>query len=189
MSHLGTRLLADRFADSDEGVNSIVQELATVLYGSDALPADEVTVYDDTRHLWVAQDIAPDDDPEIEYPLIRLVTMNVQYESGIPAVHSSGARTVNGEISVMVQLLLKDPNDSVLGDGMYWLRAMRGVVVRLDDPTNEAARTFGGIQLRPATSIAQGKPEPPKGSTLVSPGALLLTYPFIETVPLPLSLH
>jgi hypothetical protein len=87
---------------------------------------------------------------------------------------------------VVAQLLLRDSDaDDVVAGGMYLLRAMRGVIARFDDPASEAARTALGIQLEPATSITQAKIEAPLGENITSPGALLITYPFIETVPLP----
>lgn len=190
MSHMGTRLLALRFEDADEGLDSIVQEMTGVLQGGDPLPGGSTSIYDDTRHGWVAQGTAPSDDPLITYPLVRLMTMGVDYTAGVADVQSTGARTVSGTLRVMVQLILQgDDLDGLTAEGMYRLRAMRGVIARFDDPTNKDARSFGGVELRPSTSIAQAKVDAPLGDTLVSPGAFLITYPFIETVPLPLSLH
>lgn len=192
MSHLGTRLLALRFEDADEGIDSIIQEMTGVLQGGDALPVGATSIYDDTRHGWVAQSQGPvpSDDPVITFPLVRLKTMGVDYTAGVADVQSTGARTVSGTLRVMVQLILQgDDLDGLTAEGMYRLRAMRGVIARIDDPTNDTARTFGGVQLRPSTSIAQAQVDAPLGDTLISPGAFLITYPFIETVPLPLSLH
>lgn len=192
MSHLGTRLIAQAFADPDEGVNSIVQELASVLHGTDPLPDASITVYDDTRHGWVARGMTPTGDMGIDFPCIVVMTMGVDYDSGVAAIQSTGARTVNGTLRVAAQLILQDPETSdAVTAAMYWLRAMRGVIARFDDPKHydAEAHQFGGIALQPCTSISQGKLDAPPGDTLISPGAFMLTYPILETVPLPMSLH
>lgn len=192
MSHLGTRLIADAFADADEGVNSIVQEMTSVLHDGDPLPDAEITVYDDTRDGWVARGMTPMVDMGIDFPCIVVSTMGVDYESGVPAIQSTDARTVEGTLRVMAQLILQDvETGGGVAAGMYWLRAMRGVIARFDDPEHydSLVHQFGGIALQLCASISQGKVAAPLGDTLISPGAFMLTYPILETVPLPLSLH
>lgn len=187
MSHLGTRLLSERMADDDEGVNVIAQEVP--LHGTDAAPP-EVTIYDDTQDDWVMRGMVPLIDQGIEFPCIRLMTLGVEYEAGV-AQEGTDVRFVAGTLRVGVQLILRDDDetrDAAIA-GMYLLRAIRGVISRFDDPANQSAREFGGIRLDPSLSISQGKMEGQLGETLVSPGAFIVTYPFLETVPLPLSLH
>jgi hypothetical protein len=191
MSHLGTRLLADRFADPDEGLNSLVQEMTEVVYPGDALPDTPVTIYDDTRHPLVCNVMAPlgdlsDDD--VQYPCIRLITLGVDSPS-TATEQSTGAVTVKPTLRIAAQLLLRDSEDARASDGMYLLRAMRGVLYRFDDPANEAARTACGTRLYPSISCSQGKIDAPLGDNITSPGTLILTFPVEETVPLPLSLH
>lgn len=188
MSHLGVRLLATRFADASEGVNAIVQELSVALHDGDPLPPD-VAVYNDTRDAWVMLGIAPDDDPLVVFPCIRLRTLGVDYTAGVCQQWSTGAYTRSGTLRVVAELLFRAiDTEAAAVAGMYLLRAMGGVIARFDDPSSEAYRTFGGIQLQPSVAITQGTPEAKAGDSLVCPGALLITYPFIETVPLPLSL-
>lgn len=193
MSHLAARLIADAFADSDEGVNSILGEMTGVLFTGDALPDESISVYNELDHGWVSRGMVPDVDDSsttVAFPMIVVRCDGVQYESGVPTIQSSGAHTIGGTVSLSAQLILRD-NETVNAAvaGLYILRAMRGVITRYDDPDNLSDRTVEGIQLTMCTSISQGKLDAKLGETLVSPGALLLSYDFIETVPLPLSLH
>lgn len=188
MSHLGVRLLADRFADEDEGVNAITQELAAVLHGGDPLPPD-VSIYSDTRDAWVMLGIAPTEDMGVEFPCIRLRTLGVDYTGGVCQLQSTGAVTRSGTLRVVAELLFRAADtEAAAVAGMYLLRSMGSVIARFDDPASESYRTFGGIQLAPSTACTQGTPDAKAGDDLVCPGALLITYPFTETVSLPLSL-
>lgn len=193
MSHLGTRLLADRFADSDEGVNSIIQE--TPLHNDDPMPDTTVSVYNDTQHGWVSRGMIPleaDTSASVSFPMIVVTTQSVEYDSAIPTVESTDARTVRGTLRVIAQLVLRenDTADAAIA-GLYLIRAMRGVVARFDDPVNYdiAAKRACGIQLVMCTSVSQGRVDAKLGDTLVSCAALMLSYDFLETVPLPISLH
>jgi hypothetical protein len=51
VSHLGTRLLADRLADDAEGVNIVATYVPR--NDDDTLLPRTVRIYDDTRHGWV----------------------------------------------------------------------------------------------------------------------------------------
>lgn len=187
MSHLGTRLVALAFDDEDEGIDAVVEQLVSsgCLHGNDAGPSPGITIYDDTRHGWVARGVAPSEDQGIDFPCVRVMTMSVSYASGTPASQPTSARTVSGTLQVVAQLLLREQDtEDAASVGMYLLRAMRGVIAVFDHPQNYNDRVIGGIRLEPASSITQSKIDAPLGETIVSPGAFLITYPFTESVPL-----
>lgn len=188
MSHLGTRLFANRLADPDEGLDSIVQELAAVLHDGDPLPDVSVTIYDDTREPWVQRKMAPTIDMGIVYPCVRVVTLGVDYND-TATERPSGARTRSGTLKIAVQLLLNGANESDPSTGMYLIRALGGVLARFDDPASEEDREACGIRLEPSSASAQAAPDWPLGDNVVSPGTLMISFPIIETLPLPLSLH
>lgn len=192
MSHLGTRLLADRFADADEGVNAVIAAMNPVLHDGDPSPDEAIAIYSDTRDSWVARGLSPTaDDPVITFPMIRVLTLGVEYDSGIPQSDSSGTFVISGTLRIVAQPILQDDDTArATAAGMYILRAMRNVVIRWDDPNNLGSRSVGGIRLWPALQtggVTQAKIDAPLGDTLVSPGALFLTYRFEETVLLPLA--
>jgi hypothetical protein len=183
MSHVSVRLLADRFADAEHGVNAIAAHVPR--FTGDEIPP-EVAIYDETRHGWVARGQVPREDVLITFPCFILFLQSIVYESGIPADTDTGARIVKGTATIVAQLLVRDVDTEMAAAmGMYLLRAGRGVLVRFDDPqlTPDPDREACAMRLFPATSVQQGQLKAPAEDTVVSPGALVITYPFIETVP------
>jgi hypothetical protein len=183
VSHLGTRLFADRFKDADVGLAAVVPLLASVLHGRDALPPPTVTVYDDTRDLRICSTIADLPERGVSYPCIRFLTVGVDYADTNPTQDASGAWMTSGTLQLGAQLLLRDDdNRNAATDGMYLLRAMRNVALFFNAaPTDE--RSACGITLLPTMNIRQGKIDTVLGDALVSPGSLLITAPFFESVP------
>jgi hypothetical protein len=185
MSHVIVRMLADRFADTNEGIDAVA---ATVpRFDGDEIPP-EVTVYDETRTGWVARRKAPregDADPEIEYPCVVVYLQSASMSAGVPELESTGARVVTGTATVVAQLLMDDVDtEQAIKSGQYLLRAMRGVVHRFDDPSNQDDRTACYTEVGAADSIQQSNVTAFVEDSICSPGALLLSYPFKETVPL-----
>jgi hypothetical protein len=130
VSHLGTRLFADRFKDADVGLAAVVPLLASVLHGRDALPPPTVTVYDDTRDLRICSTIADLPERGVSYPCIRFLTVGVDYADTNPTQDASGTWMTSGTLQLGAQLLLRDDdNRNAATDGMYLLRAMRNVAL------------------------------------------------------------
>lgn len=188
MSHLGTRLLADALASTDYGIDAVLAKLAEggCLHGSDPAPTGSVSVYDDTRDGWVARGLAPEQNTEgVSYPCVRVMTLGVDYSSGTPATESTNARTIRGTLQVALQLLLvENDTEDASRDGMYLLRAIRGVIACFDHHETYAARVACGLRLEPATGIRQGNISAPVGDTIMSPGGFVISYPFTEEVPI-----
>lgn len=183
MSHLATRLFAERFKDADVGIPAVVPLLRNVLYGADALPPDAVTIYDDTRDLRICSTIAELPESGVLYPCIRFITVGVDYADSNPVQQADGTWTTSGTLQLAAQLLLRaQEKRNAASDGMYLLRAMRGVALFFNASPSEE-RSACGITLLPSMGIRQGKVDSVLGDTLVSPGALLIAAPFVESVP------
>lgn len=188
MSHLGTRLVADALASTVYGIDMVLAKLAegACLHGGDPSPAAGITVYDDTRDGWVARGMAPSTDIDgVTYPCVRVMTLGVDYTSGTPDTQSTDARTVSGTLQVALQVLLvENDTEDAAKAGMYYLRAIRGVIACFDHPETYADRITCGVRLAPATAIRQAQIKSDLGDTIVSPGAFIISYPFTETVPI-----
>lgn len=179
MSHLGTRLIADRLASPTDGIAAFVALLTPVLDVGDVLPTQTVTVVDDTRHDVFAG--LPDD--STAYPLVRVLTTSVDYQPIRPS--AADQWVLEGTLSVAVQLLLREGDEAQsAADGMYLLQAMRGALIALSQADATPDRTRPGVQLQPHATLRQGQVDAPVGDLLVSPGSYLLTYPFVESIPL-----
>jgi hypothetical protein len=190
VSHASVRILAIRLDSTAEGVNAVALQSDMPRFDDglnpDAAPPN-VFVYDETRHPFVARRVMPKRDVgAVNYPCIIVFLQAIQYDSYVPKVQSTGARTIEGRATIVAQLLLNDSETELaVCDGMYLLRAMRGAIILFDQPGNEDERTAVGVRLSPCESIVQALIEAPEGDSILSPGSLVLTYPFIETVPLP----
>lgn len=181
MSHVGVRLLATQLADATNGVNAMAALVPRL--GTDAAPPT-LTIYNETQHGWVARGQVPKPQTGVVFPCVIVYAQAVQYDSGVPDTQDV-ARTIEGTLTVVCQLLLTESHtETAVQDGMYLLRALRGAVLWLDDPNNDTLRTGAHTQLRPSMSVQQGQLDAPVGDTIVSGGALVIQYPFIETTPL-----
>jgi hypothetical protein len=187
VSHVAVRLLADRFADAEEGIDQVSAQVPRFV-GDEVPPT--VAVYDETRHPWVSRGAIPrgtdGDEEQISFPCIIIFKQNAAYDPGIARDHSGG-RFSTGRVTVAVQVLLQDvetANAATLG--MYLLRAARGVVFRFEEPglTTDDDRTACYTRILAADSIQEGQLKAFVDDFTVSPGALLITYPFTESVPL-----
>lgn len=177
MSHIGTRIVADRLANPTLGIAALVTLLVDVLDVGDALPAGTVSVIDDTRGSVFAA--LPDD--ATSYPLVRVVTQDVNY--GVIQPSAVGPWTRPGALTLGVQLLLRETTrEQSAEDGMYLLRAIRDALSLFSAaPSSERERC--GVQLQPHSSMRQGAVDAPLGDLLESPGSYLVTYPFVESIP------
>lgn len=187
MSHVAVRMLADRLADPDEGVNAMAAFVPR--FDGAELPP-EVTIYDETRTGWVAKGTIPrgedGDEERISFPCVIVFLQQGSHESGV-ARDSAGGRYVQGTLSIIAQLVMHEVDTELAAShGMYLLRAIRGVILRYDDPevTSLDDRTACGTTLYPATSVSQGQIKAFNEDHVVSPGAIVVTQPFYETVPL-----
>jgi hypothetical protein len=157
--------LADRFADADEGVNSIVQEMTGVLHDGDPLPSD-ASPCTTTRATdgW------------------RAARRPCRSGSSFPASDCGRwasttnracrksprhARDVSGTLRVAVQLILQESDTAdAAAIGMYLLRAMRGVIARFDDPSNyKTCANSAAFACELATSISARGRSTPRSAT------------------------
>lgn len=184
MSNIVTRLFADHLKDPDYGVAAIVGMMGPLLYPGDALPdVSSLTIADETRDAWV-KTLAPDEDPAITYPAIRVVTVDLSEVAGVADQQSTGARTLTPTVRIAAQLILRDSETSALSDAMYLLRALRASWAVWDDPRLLETKTQYGVSILPTLSRSTGRLDTPLGSNMVSPGAVMGTIPYLETLPL-----
>lgn len=183
MSHLATRLFADRFADAAAGLPAFVPLLRSVLHGKDALPDLPQKIFDDTRDPKVCSMVAPLPDSGMPYPCVRVITVSVDYTDANPLQDESGTWFTSGTAQIAAQIIMRERDAATAATaGMYLLRAMRGVAMYFNvAPVEE--RTACGITLLPTMGIRQGQVSAPLGDKIVSPGALLITAPFTESLP------
>lgn len=189
MSHIAVRILANRLADPDEGINAVVGMDLPIDEG-DSAPGD-VRVYSelDRNQGWVARRKVPQPDSEtskrIEWPCVVVYMVSLSDAGGVAQSLSTGARATEGSVTLAAQVLMRNSDTECVATlGMYLLRALRGVVHRFNDPAVLAERTALGTQLLLATAMQQGGVQAFSEDSVYSPGAILVTYSFVETVPL-----
>jgi hypothetical protein len=181
------RMLAERLDDPDEGINAVLLGSDLPIDDGDDLPGT-VRVYNELDHPFVARRKIqqPEDETvgKVEFPCVVVYMDTLGDPAGV-ASDSSDGRWIQGVVPIMAVLLMQDA-DTHLGvrQGMYLLRAMRGVVHRFNNPAALEARTRCGTQLLLATSIQQGNVAAFNEDTVMSPGALRVVYTYLETVPL-----
>lgn len=183
MSHIGVRIVANWLNNGTYGVNAVAAAIPRD--GSDAAP-DQVHVYDETRNGWVARNEVPRPAGTlVQFPAVIVFLRDSQAAAGVPESQDTGARTVDGSITVVAQLLLqKSATETAVMQGMYLLRAVRNSLMQLNDPSRDTARTLTGVRLMPADSIHQGQLDAPVGDNVLSAGALMIQYPTIEVTAL-----
>jgi hypothetical protein len=186
VSHVAVRMLADRLADADEGVNAISAFVPR--FTGDEVPP-EVTIYDATRTGWVARGKVPKgedgDEEQISFPCVVVFLQQGNYESGV-ARDASGGRYTQGVVTLIAQLIMHEADTELAAShGMYLLRAIRGVVLRYGDPeaTTNTQRTECGTMLMPVTATSIGGVNAFNEDHVVSPGAVFVTQPILETAP------
>ena len=181
MSHLAARIVADHLADAVEGVNAIAALVPRD--GADPLPPT-VSVYDETRHGWVAHDLVPQKDAagsEISFPFVAVSVQGANYAGGIPTATAEGAQLEDGDsVTVGVKLVLRDTDTEVAAvAAMYLMRAIRNSLLVLDAPDHQATRTRCGVRLEQSNRVTQGRVLSPAEDVLSDP-VLLITYPLSE---------
>lgn len=188
MSNIVTRLFADQLRHPDYGVAAIVGMMGPILYPGDGLPdVSNLLIADETRDAWVMNGMAPSDDPLITYPLIRVMALDQSESGGVPQMQSTGAETDAPTVRVAAQVIMRSTSKSALSDAMYLLRAVRAVVALWDHPEFLPARTKCGVSIYPSVSRSTGQIKAPLGDNMIAPGAVLVTFPYLETVPFTLS--
>lgn len=187
MSHIGVRIVANWLADATYGVNAIAAVVPRD--GSDPQP-DAVHVYDETRHGWVARNEAPRGDGVVQFPAVAVVLQKGQFDGAVPDSQDTGARTVDGQITVIVQLLLqKSATETAVAQAMYLVRAIRNSLLQLNDPSRDAQRTLTGIRLTPTDGVLQGRLDAPVGDNVLAAAALMVTYATTEVTALTLDVN
>lgn len=187
MSHIAVRMLADRLDDPEEGINAVLDSVP-IVDGDKSAP--EVRIYNETQHGWVARRKfpPPSDAPltDVEYPCIIVFKVDLSDVAGIAGNESTGGRSTIGTVRVAAQLIMRnvDTEESVTA-AMYLLRALRWVVHRYNAPSELANRTLVDTQLDAATSIAESGVQAFEDDSVLSPGGVVITYPYKESVPLP----
>jgi hypothetical protein len=182
VSHIATRIVANALTHPTRGVNAIAARMP--LDDGDATPP-LVTVYDETRDGWLLAGQVPVQDSGISFPCITVTIQKALTDGGPADTQSTGARTVDGSVSLIVQLLFQDSNlNRAAAAGMYVMRAIRNSLVWLDENDNDAARTLLGFRLMPASTVPQGQAETPPGDNMISIGAFALVYDTVETTDL-----
>lgn len=183
MSHIGVRIVANWLRDTVYGVNAITAIIPRD--GADPAPT-VVHIYDETRHGWVARNEVPRPTGGlVQFPAVVVFLQNGRIDTGVPDDQSTGARTVDGTLSIAVQLLMeKSATELAATEAMYTLRAIRNSLLQLNDPSRDAQRTLTGVRLEPATDCQQGQLDAPLGETILSAGAFILQYPTVEVTAL-----
>lgn len=160
MEHEIVRLIADALADTDHGVGAVLAQVPRS--SGDALPATP-PIYDETRHDFAALEEMPDELPEgVEFPCL-VVTMgqgSVTFDPARPRP-SKGREEMNPpsplqnapsnhefEAAVNVHYFTKDSSAaSARRAARYVLRAVRGAVAVLWDPSRIADREMNKVKL------------------------------------------
>lgn len=187
MSHIAVRILANRLDDPDEGINAVLLGSDLPIDDGDELPGT-VRVYNELDHGWVGRRKIqqPEDETigKVEFPCVLVYMDPLNDPAGIAADGEDG-RFINGTVPLLAVILIQNADTEVgVQHGMYLLRALRGVVHRFNDPAVLAERTRCGTQLLIATSMQQGNVTAFNEDTVMSPGAIRITYLYAETVPL-----
>lgn len=184
MSHVAVRIVADWLAGASDGVNACAALVPR--FAGDPAP-NQVTVYDETRHDWVARSRLPHPDHKaVSYPAVLVQSLDASFTGDLPQPTPDGANLVNGEITLVIQLVQRDPNTEVaMTEAMYLLRAIRDSLILLNHGVHAASRTQCGVTLYPpADGVRIGRIESPLGDA-VSTSAVVVTYPTFEATAIP----
>lgn len=182
--HLAARIIADHLKSLTEGVNAVAALVPRD--GADPAPP-AVTVYDETRHGWVAHDLVPHKEAagtEIVFPFVAVSIQGANYAGGIPVATAEGAQINDGEtdsVTVGVKLVMRHTDTEVDAvAAMYLLRAIRNSLLVLDAPDHLNNRTRCGVRLEQSSRVTQGRVLSPTEDVISDP-VLLVTYPVTET--------
>lgn len=184
MSHVGIRIVADWLAGASNGVNTLAALVPRFV--GDPAPA-VATVYDETRHGWVARNQVPGPETKaIATPAVIVQSLTSVFGAHLPQPLPEGGNFLEGELTIVVQLLQRDDDtEKAVTEAMYLLRAIRDSLVLLNAGANEAARTACGVRLRPPPEgVRIGRIESPLGDA-VSSSAVLVSYPTFEATATP----
>lgn len=146
------RMIADRFADAAEGVNAHLAALPRDV--GDAIPPN-VTVYDETRHGWVARSQAPRTDAGVVFPALTVAIEDPVEFDGDPQYSGlANERFEDVDVSVAVRLFVQNVDtEEGTEDAYYTLRAIRGCLKDFMKGEYVAARTRNSVRINQCTGM------------------------------------
>lgn len=184
MSHTAVRIVADWLANTTYGVDAI----AAVVPRDGTDPAPPAThIYDETRHGWVARQQIPKANATVVFPAVLVFARQAKWDGGPADAQDTGARTIDGTVQLVVQLVLDvSTTEAAITAGLYLMRAIHNSLLQLDEHTHDADRTRTGVRILPSQDLLQGQVAAPQDDSLVSIGAFIVTYPTSEVTALTL---
>lgn len=146
--HELVRLIANALADATHGVGAVLAQVPRS--AGDALPATP-TVYDETRDDWAALEEMPETLPDdLEFPCL-VVTLGQASVTFDPArARASRTALAQGEFEGAINVHYFTKNSqaaSARNAARYTLRAVRGAIAVLWDPTRAADRELNKVKL------------------------------------------
>jgi hypothetical protein len=184
VSHVGVRIVANWLADPALGVNALLPTIPRL--DGDPMPPT-VSIFDETRAGWVARNQVPKPTGPVQFPAVIVFLQNTRWDSSPADSQASGARTIDSDVQLAVQLVMQDSTtEEGVSAGMYIMRAIRNSLLLLDEPAADNARTLAGVRLWPSKSLMQGQLDAPVSDNIVSIGAFVAIYPTIEVTALTL---
>lgn len=143
------RLLADFLATGATGINAILTEVP--LLGSDTRPSP-VTVYDSTRHPWVARATWPTKTGVVTYPAVGVRCVELNYPVG-RRTSAAGARQITGSCTLLVQVVVQlQDQDEATEDVGYLTRAVVNSIHAFNDTLSTRTSTTNA-RLTVATGV------------------------------------
>jgi hypothetical protein len=173
------RMVADWLSAGVAGAGSVNALLPAVPRdGGDAQPA-AVTVYDATRHGWVARLAAGYEGSGITFPAVAVfVGSDVTSEGEVLTID----RDATVDICAMVIARASDSAAGTASD-LYTVRAIMRSLKQFNEPAQyDTARVRNGIALQSCQSMRQLHPNVIKGGIVLAAG-VVATYHVRDTAP------
>lgn len=149
--------------------------------GDDAPPA--VTVYDSTRHGWIARREISLKSIDAQLPALAVAIYK-------PAPIDGEIQTVfrDGTFDVLIEYFARaDQSELASQQGLYTMRAVLRTLAEFHRPANADARVRNGVVLRVCSQIGQAPVYAERADVVVT-AALLATYRVRDTSPFVLAL-